>query len=70
MGSNTDVLIEAKGSVTMRFEIEDLGVLSWLLSIQFKCVNGCIDMNRGKYVERNLESLTCLIVSQKHSHAS
>lgn len=40
----------------MRFEIEDLGVLSWLLSIQFKYVNGCIDMNRGKYVEKNLES--------------
>ena len=54
-GSNTDVLKKAKGSLMMRFKMKDLGVLSWILGIQFKCENDCIEMSQSKFVEKILE---------------
>ena len=54
-GSNTDVLKKAKESLMMRFKMKDLGVLSWFLSIQFKCGKDCIEMNQRKFVEKILE---------------
>ena len=54
-GSNTDVLKKAKGSLMMRFKMKDLGVLSWILGIQFKCENDCIEMSQSKFVEKIME---------------
>ena len=54
-GSNTDVLKKAKESLMMRFKKKDLGVLSWFLSIQFKCGKDCIEMHQRKFVEKILE---------------
>ena len=51
-GSNTVVLKKAKESLMMRFKMKDLGVLSWFLSIQFKCGKDCIEMNQRKFVEK------------------
>ena len=39
----------------MRFKMKDLGVLSWFLSIQFKCGKDCIKMNQRKFVGKILE---------------
>ena len=54
-GSNRDVLKRAKESLMMRFQMKDLGVLSWFLGIQFKCENDCIEMSQSKFVEKILE---------------
>ena len=54
-GSNTDVLKKAKGSLMMRFKMKDLGILSWILGIQFKCENDCIEMSQSKFVEKIME---------------
>ena len=39
----------------MRFKMKDLGVLSWILGIQFKCENDCIEMSQSKFVEKIME---------------
>ena len=54
-GSKTDVLKKVKGSLMMRFNLKDPGVLSWFLSIQFKCKNDFIEMSQSKFVEKILE---------------
>ena len=35
--------------------MKDLGVLSWILGIQFKCENDCIEMSQSKFVEKIME---------------
>ena len=50
------VLKEAKESLMVRFKMKDLAlVLSWFLSIQFKCKSDCIEMNQNQHVEKTVK---------------
>ena len=41
-----------KGNLGKRFQMKDMGKLSWFLGIEFICEEGVIKMNQTKYIER------------------
>ena len=53
--SNDFVLCEIKNLMKNRFNMKDLGQLSWFLGIQFVYDNGCIKMNQTQYLKNLLE---------------
>ena len=40
-----------KGILGKRFQMKDMGKLSWFLSIESTCEEGMIEMNQTKYIE-------------------
>ena len=48
----TDVLKSVKDNLSERFQMKDMGKLSWFLGIEFVCEEGIIKMNQTKYIER------------------
>ena len=47
-------LMNVKGNLGKRFQMKDMGKLSWFLGIEFICEGGVIKMNQTKYIERLL----------------
>ena len=52
--NSTDVLKSVKDNLSERFQMKDMGKLSWFLGIEFVCEEGIIKMNETKYIERVL----------------
>jgi len=52
--SDESVLKSVKSSLCSKFQMKDVGQLSWFLGIQFVCKPGIIEMNQSKYVEKIL----------------
>ena len=50
----TTTLKSVKGKLSKRFQMKDMGKLSWFLGIEFTCKEGMIEMNQTKYIERVL----------------
>ena len=50
----TTTLKSVKGKLSKRFQMKDMGKLSWFLGIEFTCKEGMIEMNKTKYIERVL----------------
>ena len=47
-------LMQIKTRLNSRFQMTDLGKLSWFLEIQFECKNNTIKMNQSRYIEKIL----------------
>ena len=47
----TTTLKHVKGNLVNRFQIKDMGKLSWFLGIEFTCKEGMIEINQTKYIE-------------------
>ena len=52
--NSTDVLKSVKDNFSERFQMKDMGKLSWFLGIEFVYEEGIIKMNQTKYNERVL----------------
>ena len=52
--NSTDSLTEVKGNLGDRFQMKDLGVLSWFLGKEFICKENTIKMRQTKYKHKIL----------------
>ena len=52
--SNEVLLQSVKDSLSKRFRMKDLGVLSWFLGTEFKFSEGTIELKQKQYIERLL----------------
>ena len=52
--SDINKLNEIKQSLSLKFKMKDLGVVSWFLGIEFNIKDNLIEMNQSKYVEKIL----------------
>ncbi|CAB3999284.1 Hypothetical predicted protein, partial [Paramuricea clavata] len=53
-----------KDSLSNKFRMKDLGVLSWFLGTEFKCSEGAIEMSQKQYIEKLL--LRAILIAEKH----
>jgi DNA-dependent RNA polymerase auxiliary subunit epsilon len=49
--NSTESLTEVKKNLSDRFQMKDLGMLSWFLGIEFTCEKEVIKMSQTKYIE-------------------
>ena len=47
-------LERVKDALSRKFTMKDLGQISWFLGTQFKCSEGCIEMNQTQYIDKIL----------------
>ncbi len=52
--SNEILLQSVKDSLSNTFRMKDLGVLSWFLGTEFKCLGDAIEMSQKQYIEKLL----------------
>ena len=52
--SNEILLQSVKNSLSAKFKMKDLGVLSWFLGTEFHCSEGLIKMSQKQYIEKVL----------------
>ena len=53
--SNEEILSDTKSKLNTRFNMVDLGTLSWFLGIEFIITKGCIEMNQTRYLQGVLD---------------
>ena len=55
ISASNEILLESvKGSLSSRFKMKDLGILSWFLGTEFKCSKSEIEMSQKQYIEKLL----------------
>ena len=59
------LLSDVKSSLCCKVKMKDLGELSWFLCIECKCVDGCIEMNKTKYLEKTLSKFEMMDCKHK-----
>ena len=52
--SSKSLVNKVKRSLSQKVKLKDLGILSWILAVEFKWENGCIEMTQSRYLERIL----------------
>ena len=65
----TTMLKNVKGNLSKRFQMKDMGKLSWFLGIEFTCKEGMIETNQTNYIERVCQGLICKIANLDTLHA-
>ena len=55
ISASHEILLQSvKDSLSGKFIMKDLGVLSWFLGTEFKCSEGAIEMSQKQYIEKLL----------------
>ena len=53
--SSESLVNKVKRSLSQKFKMKDLGILSWFLAVEFKWENECIEMTQSRYLEKILK---------------
>ena len=53
--SSESLVNKFKRSLSQKFKMKDLGILSWFLAVEFKWENGCIEMTQSRNLEKILK---------------
>ena len=52
--STSTLMKNTKDALKRKFKMKDLGILRWVLGIEFKCFKGMIGMNQTRYINKLL----------------